>query len=73
MPGSYRKNAHKVYPKCCSKCGYDKHPKILVVHHKDGDRKNGKLTNLEILCPNCHAEAHLAMGNTRLGPTARIT
>lgn len=27
----------------------------LELHHKDGNRKNNKLENLEILCPNCHA------------------
>jgi hypothetical protein len=27
----------------------------LEVHHIDGDRCNNRLTNLELLCPNCHA------------------
>lgn len=27
----------------------------LELHHKDGDRKNNQLLNLELLCPNCHA------------------
>ena len=27
----------------------------LEIHHKDGDRLNNSLTNLEILCPNCHS------------------
>lgn len=42
----------------CSECGYDSHPEILVVHHKDRDRTNNALSNLEILCPNCHALEH---------------
>ena len=25
------------------------------LHHKDGDSTNNELTNLELLCPNCHA------------------
>ena len=28
----------------------------LEVHHKDGNKFNNKLENLEILCPNCHAQ-----------------
>lgn len=27
----------------------------LELHHKDGDRYNNELENLELLCPNCHA------------------
>lgn len=27
----------------------------LEVHHLDGDRLNNEITNLELLCPNCHA------------------
>jgi hypothetical protein len=42
--------------KCC-KCGFNV-PAILVVHHKDGDRRNNNLSNLQILCPNCHSLLH---------------
>ncbi len=49
----------KYYNKCC-KCGWDrKHPKdgrpVLQVNHIDGDIKNNREDNLEVLCPNCHA------------------
>lgn len=27
----------------------------LELHHKDGNHYNNELTNLEILCPNCHS------------------
>jgi hypothetical protein len=27
----------------------------LELHHKDGNRFNNKLENLQILCPNCHS------------------
>ena len=43
--------------KVCERCGYDK-PEILQVHHKDRDRTNNNLTNLELICPNCHCEEH---------------
>ena len=27
----------------------------LSLHHIDGNYKNNKVENLELLCPNCHA------------------
>lgn len=28
----------------------------LELHHMDGDRRNNELSNLQILCPNCHSQ-----------------
>ncbi len=28
----------------------------LVIHHMDGDHLNNELSNLQLLCPNCHAQ-----------------
>lgn len=28
---------------------------IFELHHKDGDKYNNELSNLQILCPNCHS------------------
>ena len=44
--------------KQCERCGYNAHEACIVVHHKDRDRKNNNITNLEILCANCHAIEH---------------
>jgi len=41
----------------CEKCGYNKY-EILQVHHKDKDRSNNDIENLELICPNCHCEEH---------------
>ena len=41
----------------CERCGNTTwlgNPIPLEVHHKDGDKLNNTLENLEILCPNCH-------------------
>ncbi|MEK7572416.1 MAG: hypothetical protein AAB493_00975 [Patescibacteria group bacterium] len=43
--------------KKCEHCNYRKY-EILQVHHKDRDRNNNKLNNLELICPNCHYEEH---------------
>lgn len=42
----------------CIKCGYNK-IEILQIHHKDRNRQNNDLENLELICPNCHFEEHL--------------
>ena len=41
----------------CGRCGYSK-IEILHVHHKDRNRGNNNLDNLELICPNCHYEEH---------------
>lgn len=54
----YREDAFKKLPNKCNVCGYARHPEVLDVHHKDMDRKNNDISNLEILCPTCHREKH---------------
>ena len=44
----------------CQKCGWNVVNDFtgvipLQVHHKDGNFKNNKRQNLEVLCPNCHS------------------
>lgn len=41
----------------CVKCGISDE-RVLVVHHKDGNRKNNALKNLCWLCCNCHFLLH---------------
>lgn len=57
---SYRKIAFRELPNKCNRCSYDIHIAALVVHHKDYNRANNELDNLEILCSNCHAIEHWA-------------
>ena len=40
---------------CCGQTFWQGHPIPLELHHKDGDHGNNDLSNLELLCPNCHA------------------
>jgi hypothetical protein len=60
----------------CSKCGYDKEPRILNFHHTKPNKKSftiarrtsGNLKMLRkeaakciLLCANCHQEFHLGL------------
>jgi len=42
----------------CEKCEFSDE-RILMVHHKDGKKKNNTTENLVLLCPNCHMLIHL--------------
>lgn len=42
----------------CQRCGFEESPEILGVHHRDRDRRNNAMENLEVLCPNCHSMEH---------------
>jgi len=43
----------------CECCGLSVWNGLLIpleLHHKDGNRTNHKFENLQLLCPNCHAQ-----------------
>jgi 5-methylcytosine-specific restriction endonuclease McrA len=43
----------------CEICGiseWNGKPIQMELHHIDGDRTNHKLSNLMMLCPNCHSQ-----------------
>lgn len=41
---------------CCGITEWNGKPAPLQLHHIDGDNTNNSLENLQILCPNCHAQ-----------------
>ena len=55
---SYRIRAFREYEIKCNKCGYNEYEEVLEVHHKDENRDNNDILNLEILCPTCHTVEH---------------
>lgn len=55
---NYRNKALSTYGCVCQRCGYDKNKAAIVVHHRDHDRENNNIDNLEVLCANCHAIHH---------------
>jgi len=47
----------------CERCNYNK-KEVLHIHHKNRNRKDNGMKNLEILCPNCHYEEHYLESNS---------
>jgi len=45
---------------CCDECGlgttWNNKPLVLHLDHKDGNPTNNNLSNLHLLCPNCHSQ-----------------
>ena len=41
----------------CERCNYNK-GEVLQVHHKNRNKNDNGLNNLELICPNCHYEEH---------------
>lgn len=39
---------------CCGLTEWMDNPIPLELHHKDGNKNNNNITNLELRCPNCH-------------------
>lgn len=51
------KEGYKEYK--CERCGvssWQGKPLTLQLHHKDENKRNHNLENLELLCPNCHSQ-----------------
>ncbi len=57
----YRKRAFDAYGEACNRCGAVP-PTYLVVHHRDDDRQNPDVGNLEVLCMSCHLKHHRGTG-----------
>ena len=50
----------------CEICGLQYSPNIAFeLHHKDIDRTNNKIDNLQWLCPSCHRKVHYKVGRTK--------
>lgn len=41
---------------CCGNTEWNGQPIPLQAHHIDGNHMNNELDNLQLLCPNCHAQ-----------------
>ena len=54
---SYRNKALNYYGRICARCGFSV-LEALEVHHIDRNRANNDITNLMVLCANCHILEH---------------
>jgi len=52
---NYSKKAFEFYGRKCNRCQSEER---LLVHHKNEDRTNNTLENLEVLCKGCHQNHH---------------
>lgn len=55
---SIRRNLIKERGNCCEKCELSiwlGEQISIELHHIDGNRTNNNLSNLQLLCPNCHS------------------
>lgn len=51
----------------CERCGiteWQGAPIIIQLHHVNGDSKDNRLENLQMLCPNCHSQTDNYCGNS---------
>lgn len=65
----YRALAFSELPRKCARCDYAEVVDILQVHHKDRDRRNNAVDNLELLCPTCHVLEHFNAKDGWFTPT----
>jgi DNA-binding CsgD family transcriptional regulator/5-methylcytosine-specific restriction endonuclease McrA len=52
-------------PNSCAVCGITDWlgaPLSLAIHHINGDRRDNRVHNLELLCPNCHSQTDTYSG-----------
>lgn len=66
---TYRKRALEHYGCVCTVpgCGYDTKA-ILEVHHRDHNRANNLIENLDVLCPTHHNEYHFGVRHYETRP-----
>ena len=59
----------------CEECGLSEWrglPIPLELHHQNGVNNDHRLENLQLLCPNCHAQTDFYRGKNQLKCSARV-
>jgi 5-methylcytosine-specific restriction endonuclease McrA len=49
----------------CNISEYNGHPITLQVDHTNGDAGNNSLSNLRLICPNCHSQSDTFSGRNK--------
>jgi hypothetical protein len=63
-----RKVLSKLNGYTCDVCGISEHngkPIILQVDHTDGNAGDNSLSNLRLICPNCHSQSETFSGRNK--------
>jgi 5-methylcytosine-specific restriction endonuclease McrA len=61
---NYFYRAFLFLPHKCDLCGTEEF-EVLLVHHINKNKKNNEMSNLQILCSNCHYKIHFGNGKNR--------
>jgi hypothetical protein len=60
LGGNYKRYLKEKFGDVCSECGqtstWNNKPLTLQLDHIDGNSDNNQLSNLRLLCPNCHTQ-----------------
>ncbi len=48
----------------CECCGHDGSESRLDIHHRNRNKRDQRLENLEVLCHRCHMQEHASRGET---------
>lgn len=57
---------------CCGNEEWQGQPIPLEIHHLDGNNMNNLLENLQLLCPNCHAQTENFRNKNKIPEQKRI-
>jgi 5-methylcytosine-specific restriction endonuclease McrA len=55
----------------CGLTGWRGRPLSMALHHINGDGRDNRLENLQLLCPNCHSQTANFSGRNRGAPRLR--
>ena len=68
-----REISRRYFKNICHKCGKTNKPYNLHAHHKNKNRWDNRIENLELLCVKCHFDNHNINGKRSIGTKRKIS